>query len=64
MKQTITVTSSNHTKFLLLHEVSCECVWLRSIIQLMQETCGYPRQSWNQQPYMKTIVYYLNERMI
>jgi len=51
MKQTIVETSSNH-------------VWLRFIIQHVQETCDYPRQRWNQQPYMKTIVYCLIERMI
>jgi len=57
MKQTIVATPSNHTKFLLLQKVSCKCVWLRFIIQHVQETSGYPRQKWNQQPYMKTIVY-------
>jgi len=41
MKQTIAATSSSHTKYLLLHDVSCECVWLRSIIQHVQETYGY-----------------------
>jgi len=42
LTQTIAATSSNHTNFLLLHEISYECVWLRSIIQHVQETYGYP----------------------
>jgi len=44
MKQTIAATLSSHTKVLLLHEVSYEFVWLRYMIQHVQETCGYPRQ--------------------
>jgi len=40
MEQTITTTSSNHAEILALHEVSRECVWLRSIIQHVQQTCG------------------------
>ena len=34
------VTSLNHSKILAIHEASCECVWLRSMIQHIQETCG------------------------
>jgi len=40
VKQTITSTSSNHVELLALHEVSRECVSLRSLIQHIQETCG------------------------
>jgi len=40
VKQTIITTSSNHAKNLALHEASHECVWLRSIIQHAQQTCG------------------------
>ena len=40
MKQTITTTSSNHAELLALHEASRECVWLRSLIQHIQNTCG------------------------
>ena len=40
VKQTITETSSNHVKLLALHEESRECVWLRSLIQHIQNTCG------------------------
>ena len=35
-------TSSNHSEILALHEASCECKWLRSIIQHIQESCGLP----------------------
>ena len=35
-------TSSNHLETLATHEASCECVWLRSMIQHIQETCGLP----------------------
>ena len=40
MKQTITATSSNRVEILALHEASRECVWLRSIIQHVRQTCG------------------------
>jgi len=40
VKQTITATSSNHAKVLALYEASRECVWLRSIIQHVRQTCG------------------------
>ena len=42
IKQTMVVTSSNHSEILAIHEASCECVWLRSMIQHIQETCGLP----------------------
>ena len=40
VKQTIIATSSNHAEILALHEASRECVWLRSIIQHVRQTCG------------------------
>nr|KYP58720.1 Retrovirus-related Pol polyprotein from transposon TNT 1-94 [Cajanus cajan] len=40
VKQTISATSSNHAEILALHEASRECVWLRSVIQHIRETCG------------------------
>nr|KYP45713.1 Retrovirus-related Pol polyprotein from transposon TNT 1-94 [Cajanus cajan] len=40
VKQIISATSSNHAEILALHETSCECVWLRSVIQHIQKTCG------------------------
>nr|GEX88873.1 hypothetical protein [Tanacetum cinerariifolium] len=39
-KQTISATSSNHAEILAIHEVSWECVWLRSVIQHICESCG------------------------
>ncbi|XP_021751847.1 uncharacterized protein LOC110717451 [Chenopodium quinoa] len=40
MKQTIAVTSSNHSEILAIHEASRECVWLRSVVQHIKEVCG------------------------
>ena len=40
VKQTISVTSSNHAKIIAIHEASRECVWLRSVIQHIHENCG------------------------
>ena len=42
VKQTLVATSFNHAKFLAIHEASRECVWLRSITQVIQEVCGLP----------------------
>ena len=36
------VTSTNHSEILTTHEASCECIWLLSMIQHIQETCGLP----------------------
>ena len=33
-------TSSNHSEILAMHEASRECVWLRSVIQYIRESCG------------------------
>ena len=33
-------TSSNHSEILAMHEASRECVWLRSKIQHIRESCG------------------------
>ena len=32
--------SSNHSEILAIHEVSRECIWLRSMIQYIRESCG------------------------
>ena len=40
VKQTISATSSNHSKIIAIHEASHECIWLRSVIQHIQEKCG------------------------
>ncbi|GAV76564.1 hypothetical protein CFOL_v3_20037, partial [Cephalotus follicularis] len=39
-KQTMTATSSNHSEILAIHEASRECIWLISMIQHIQESCG------------------------
>jgi hypothetical protein len=39
VKQTISATSSNHSEIIAIHEASRECVWLRSVIQHIQEKC-------------------------
>ena len=33
-------TSSNHSEILAIHEASRECIWLRSMIHHIQESCG------------------------
>ncbi|XP_059636098.1 uncharacterized protein LOC132278319 [Cornus florida] len=38
--QTMTATSSNHSEILAIHEAGKECVWLRSVIQHIRESCG------------------------
>ena len=40
VKQTMVVTSSYHSEILAIHEASRACIWLRSMIQHIQETCG------------------------
>ncbi|GJW40284.1 secreted RxLR effector protein 161-like protein [Tanacetum coccineum] len=39
-KQSLTATSSNHAELIALYEADRECVWLRSMIQHIQEECG------------------------
>ncbi|XP_074355640.1 secreted RxLR effector protein 161-like [Apium graveolens] len=39
-KQIMAATSSNHAKLLAIHEASRECIWLRSVIQHIRESCG------------------------
>ena len=40
VKQTMLATSSNHSEIHAMHEPSRECVWLRSMIQHVRESCG------------------------
>ncbi|GKB02633.1 hypothetical protein Tco_0830722 [Tanacetum coccineum] len=40
VKQTMSATSANHAKILAIYEASQECVWLRSVIQHIRESCG------------------------
>ncbi|GJS56941.1 copia protein [Tanacetum coccineum] len=39
-KQTLVATSSNHAEVIALHDDSRECVWLRSMTQLIVTSCG------------------------
>ena len=39
VKQTMVATSSNHSEIIAIHEVSRECIWLRSMIHHIQESC-------------------------
>jgi hypothetical protein len=36
----LTATSSNHAELIILYDAGRECVWLRSMIQHIQEECG------------------------
>ena len=40
IKQTMVATSSNHSEIIAIHEASRECIWLRSMIHHIQESCG------------------------
>ena len=40
IQQIMVATSSNHSEIPAIHETSYECVWLRSLIQHIQEICG------------------------
>jgi hypothetical protein len=39
-KQTLTATSTNHSEIIALYEASRECVWLRRVINHIQQSCG------------------------
>ncbi|KAL0389121.1 UNVERIFIED_CONTAM: hypothetical protein Scaly_0269200 [Sesamum calycinum] len=39
-KQTLVATLSNHAELIALYEVGRECVWLRSLIHYVYESCG------------------------
>jgi len=39
-KQTLTATSTNHSEIMALYEASRECVWLRRMINHIQQSCG------------------------
>ena len=41
-KQTLVATSSNHSEILALHEASKECIWLRSLIEHIRNSCQLP----------------------
>ena len=40
VKQTMVAASPNHSEILAMHEASRKCVWLRSMIQHIIESCG------------------------
>ncbi|XP_047306394.1 secreted RxLR effector protein 161-like [Impatiens glandulifera] len=40
MKQTFIATSINHSEIIVVYEASRECVWLRSIMHYIRESCG------------------------
>ena len=39
-KQTLVATSTNHSEIISLFEATCECVWLRRMINYIQQSCG------------------------
>ena len=39
-KQTLVATSTNHSEIISLFEAPCECVWLRRMINHIQQSCG------------------------
>jgi len=39
-KQTLTATSTNHSEIIALYEALRECVWLRRMINHIQQSCG------------------------
>ena len=40
VKKTMVATSSNHSEIIAIHEASHECIWIRSMIHHIQESCG------------------------
>ena len=40
VKQTMVATSANHSEIIAIHEASRECIWHRSMIHHIQESCG------------------------
>lgn len=40
-KQTLVATSTNHSELIALYEATRECVWLRSLMNHVFESCGY-----------------------
>jgi hypothetical protein len=40
IKQTLTATSSNNAELIASYDAGRECIWLRSMIQHIQEECG------------------------
>lgn len=40
MKQTVTVTSANHSELIAFHEATQEAVWLPNMHKIIMEQCG------------------------
>ena len=40
-KQTLVATSSNHSEIIALYEAGRECVWLRSVVSHITNSCGF-----------------------
>ncbi|GJZ62002.1 AAA-ATPase-like protein [Tanacetum coccineum] len=51
----MSATSTNHARLLTIHEASQECVWLRSVIQHIRESCGVFQARRLPQLHMKII---------
>ena len=60
VKQTMVVTSSNHSEILAIHETSRECIWLRSMIQHIQESCGLSSIKGDPTIYLKIMLHVLH----
>ena len=60
-KQTLTTTSSNHSKIIALYEASRECIWLRNVISHVLEHTGTPKLTFptiifeDNRPYVEQI---------
>ncbi|KAL0363962.1 UNVERIFIED_CONTAM: Retrovirus-related Pol polyprotein from transposon TNT 1-94 [Sesamum angustifolium] len=52
-KQTLVATSSNHAELIALYEAGRECVWLRSLIHYVCESCGLESIEKSPTVYMK-----------
>lgn len=59
MKKSLVATSSNHYDIVALHEAGRECVWLMSVIEHIQSTCGL-----NSNVNVPTIIYKDNKACI
>ena len=41
VKQTMVATLLNNSEIFAIHETNHECIWLRSMIQHIRESCGF-----------------------
>ena len=47
LSKKMVATSSNHSEIIAIHEASRECIWLRSMIQHIQESYELPAIKYN-----------------